>query len=113
MGGMWHPSFNYSYSLFTSCGRPTLQQMGLFMHGTRSRSLLLLAAFGLVGACDELVPPPQKTAPVVVAPVKKKAVVAAPAVAPVVRRSPRQSIDFGNEVAAVVAGLRCLSCASC
>ncbi|MFZ1510224.1 MAG: hypothetical protein WAT35_01165 [Tabrizicola sp.] len=89
---------NYSYSLFTSCGRPTLQQMGLFMPGTWSRSLLLLAAFGLVGACDELAPPPQKTAPVVVAPVKKKAVVAAPAVAPVVKKKPATvDIDFGND----------------
>ncbi|WP_333815860.1 hypothetical protein [Tabrizicola sp.] len=72
--------------------------MGLFMPATWSRSLLLLSAFGLVTACDELMPPPQKPAPTVVAPVKKpvvkKPVAAAPA--PVVKKPKPVDIDFNS-----------------
>lgn len=67
--------------------------MGHFMFATWSRSLLLLAALGLVSACEEIVPPQEET-PVVVAPVKKP-VAAKPA--PVVKKPATVDIDFGND----------------
>ena len=52
------------------------------MPGTWSRSLLFMAALGLVAACEEILPP-EPAAPVaapVVAPVVKKPVATAPVV---------------------------------
>ena len=70
--------------------------MGPFM--LSSRSLLLVAVFGLVSACDEPVPPPQKPAPVVVAPVKKPVAATPAPVAkkPVVKKK-TVDIDFGSD----------------
>jgi hypothetical protein len=70
------------------------------MPGTWSRCLLVVAALGLVGACEEI-PPPEE--PAVVAPPVKKKVVAAPVVkkpvaaAPVVKKPATVDIDFGGE----------------
>lgn len=64
------------------------------MPGTWSRSLLLVAALGLVSACEEI-PPPEPVAtpaPVVAAPVKKPV-----ATAPVVKKKKPVDIDFGND----------------
>lgn len=69
------------------------------MPGTWSRCLLVVAALGLVGACEEI-PPPEEPA-VVAPPVKKKVV--APAVkkpvaaAPVVKKPATVDIDFGGD----------------
>jgi hypothetical protein len=62
------------------------------MFASWPRSLLLLSAIGFLGACDELTPPPQEDAPVVVAPVKKVAPVATPA--PVKTKPKPVVIDF-------------------
>jgi hypothetical protein len=62
------------------------------MFASWPRSLLLLSAIGFLGACDELTPPPQEEAPVVVAPVKKVAPVATPA--PVKTKPKPVVIDF-------------------
>lgn len=56
------------------------------------RSLLLLSAIGPLGACEEVLPPPQEEAPVVVAPVKVVAPAAAPA--PVKKKPKPVEIDF-------------------
>lgn len=72
------------------------------MSGPLSRSLLLTAALGLLGACDLLDPPqaaaPAAAAPVAAAPVKKAAAApaakpAAAAPAPVKKKAP-VVIDF-------------------
>ncbi|KAF0137824.1 MAG: hypothetical protein FD152_213 [Xanthobacteraceae bacterium] len=73
--------------------------MGSLMFASWSRSFLLLSAIGLLGACDELMLPPQEeapvaAAPVVAAPVKKVAPVAAPA--PVKTKPKPVLIDFGE-----------------
>jgi uncharacterized membrane protein YgcG len=64
------------------------------MRGTFTRSLLVVAALGLVTACEELVPPePEQPAPVVAKPVKKQPVVAAPAV----KKKPVVIYDEGSD----------------
>lgn len=69
--------------------------MGPFMPGTWSRSLLLLTALGLVSACEEPAPPPEK-APVV-APVKKPVAAKPVAAKPVVKKPAPVVIDFGGD----------------
>lgn len=63
------------------------------MRGTFLKSLLFVAAVGLVAGCEELVPPePEQPAPVVVKPVKKKPAV----VAPVEKKKPVIVFDDGG-----------------
>jgi hypothetical protein len=64
------------------------------MCGTCMRSLLLVAAFSFVAACDELVPPePEKPVAVVAKPVKTKPAATAPAP---VKKKPVIVFDEGS-----------------
>lgn len=65
------------------------------MNSLWSRSLVIIAALGLLGACDEMLPTAEESAPVVVAPPVKKPV----ATAPVKKKKPVPppvEIDFGD-----------------